>query len=297
MVEPLVEPIAEPAVAAVRARSPWRHASLIVGGILAGSMVSAVLLANLIAPYDPQSVDLTASLRPPVFAGGTGAHLLGTDRLGHDVLSRVLFGGRVSLMVAITAFVIQGSIGTTLGLVAGYLGGRADQVIMRIAEIQLAIPGLIALLAAVAIFGPSLGKLILFLGVAGWPGYARIVRSQVLSIRERDFVTAARALGATKRRIMLRHVFPNVLTSIVVVATITIPSVILAEASLSFLGLGVPPDVPTWGSLVNEGRPFLSTAWWISTFPGLAIVLLVLGVNLLGDALRDALDPRLRRLR
>jgi peptide/nickel transport system permease protein len=209
----------------------------------------------------------------------------------------VLFGGRTSLLVALVAFLIQGVVGTTLGLLAGYIGGRVDLFVMRVAEIQLAIPGLIALLAAVAMFGPSVGLLVLFLGVSGWPAYARIVRSQVLSLRERDFVTAAQALGASRRRILARHVFPNVLTSVVVVATISIPAVILAEASLSFLGLGVPPDVPTWGSMVNDGRGFLGTAWWISTFPGIAILFLVLGVNLLGDALRDALDPRLRRLR
>jgi peptide/nickel transport system permease protein len=260
-------------------------------------MLVGVVFAGLIAPHDPAAQDLSAGLEPPWFAGGTSKHLLGTDRLGHDIFSRVLFGGRPSLLIALVAFLIQGLIGTTLGLVAGYVGGRVDLVIMRVAEIQLAIPGLIALLAAVAVFGPSVGLLVLFLGISGWPGYARIVRSQVLSLRERDFVTAAHALGGSRRRILVRHIFPNVLTSIVVVATISIPGVILAEASLSFLGLGVPPDVPTWGSMVNDGRGFLSTAWWIATFPGAAILVVVLGVNLLGDALRDALDPRLRRLR
>jgi peptide/nickel transport system permease protein len=282
---------------AVVRRLPLRGTSGVVGAALAGTMVISVVLAGLIAPHDPSAQDLSAGLEPPWFAGGSREHLLGTDRLGHDILSRVLFGGRTSLLVALVAFLIQGVVGTTLGLLAGYIGGRVDLFVMRVAEIQLAIPGLIALLAAVAMFGPSVGLLVLFLGVSGWPAYARIVRSQVLSLRERDFVTAAQALGASRRRILARHVFPNVLTSVVVVATISIPAVILAEASLSFLGLGVPPDVPTWGSMVNDGRGFLGTAWWISTFPGIAILFLVLGVNLLGDALRDALDPRLRRLR
>jgi peptide/nickel transport system permease protein len=275
----------------------WRNKSAIVGLVLFGSMFLGAVFAGLLAPHDPGAQNLAASLQPPAFAGGTTEYMLGTDRLGRDILSRLLYGGRISLLVAGAAFLIQGTLGTTLGLVSGYFGGRVDQVIMRIADIQLALPGLVALLAAVAIFGPSLVNLILFLGIAGWPGYARIVRSEVLSLRERDFVEAARALGSTKRRILRTHLLPNVLTSLIVVATIATPGVILAEASLSFLGLGAPPDVPTWGSMVNDGRQFLATAWWVSTFPGLAIVITVLGINLLGDSLRDVLDPRSRRSR
>ncbi|MCI0425961.1 MAG: ABC transporter permease [Actinobacteria bacterium] len=275
----------------------WRHKSAIFGLILFGSMLIGALLAGWVSPYDPGAQDLSASLQPPAFAGGSTEHLLGTDRLGRDILSRVLHGGRISLLVAVAAFAIQSTVGTLLGLLSGYLGGRVDQVIMRIADIQLALPGLVALLAAVAIFGPSLFNLILFLGIAGWPGYARIVRSEVLSLRERDFVEAARVLGATRGRILRAHILPNVLTSLIVIATIATPGVILAEASLSFLGLGAPPDVPTWGTMVNDGRPFIATAWWVSMFPGLAIVVTVLGINLLGDTIRDVMDPRSRRLR
>jgi peptide/nickel transport system permease protein len=272
----------------------WRT-SMIVGAGLITVILVGVVFSSLLEPYSPTKQDLSASLVPPIFAGGTARHLLGTDLLGRDVWSQLLTGGRVSLLIAAVALSIQVSLGTVLGLLAGYLGGWVDQLIMRIADIQFALPGLVALLAAVAIFGPSVTKLILFLGIAGWPIYARVVRGQVLSLREQDFIEAARALGATRRRIMLHHILPNILTTLIILATISVPDVILAEATLSFLGLGVPPQTPTWGSLVNAGQPYISTAWWISVFPGLAILTLVLSINLVGDGLRDLLDPRVRR--
>ncbi len=278
-------------------RAARRHPSITVGAVVVAAVIVPVVLAPWLAPHDPAHQELRLGAQPPWLLGGDLDHPLGTDRLGRDLLSRVMEGGRVSLMVAVLAFAIQASIGATLGMVSGYIGGRVDQVVMRLADLQLALPGLVALLAAVAIFGASLRNLVLFLGVGGWPAFARIVRSEVLSIRERDYIQAVRSIGATRARILVGHVLPNVATTIAVVATLNVPATILAEASLSFLGLGVPPDTPTWGSMTNDGRAFLATDWWIAIVPGLAIGVIVLGINLLGDGLRDLVNPRLRRAR
>jgi peptide/nickel transport system permease protein len=220
--------------------------------------------------------------------------LLGTDSLGRDMLSRILYGARISLLVGVLAVAVQGTIGVTMGLLAGYYRGRIDAVLMRIADVEMGLPFLVLAIAVMAILGASLRNVIIVLGLTGWVIYARIVRSEVLSLREREFVQAAQALGAPGGHIVLRHILPNVTASIIVVATLQIPRMIISEASLSFLGLGVPPSVPTWGSMISDGRDYVSTAWWLSTFPGIALVLAVLGINLLGDWLREVLDPRQR---
>lgn len=220
--------------------------------------------------------------------------MLGTDQLGRDVASRILFGARVSMLVGILAVGISGTLGVTLGLVSGYLGGWAEVVIMRIADVQLAMPWILLAILIVAVVGAGLQNVILVLGVVGWVTYARIVRGSVMVLREKEFVEAARALGAGSGRIIIRHILPNVFSPIVVIATFNVASAIIGEAALSFLGLGVEPGIPTWGGMLADGRAYLASAWWLATFPGLAIMVSVLGINLLGDWARDVLDPRLR---
>jgi peptide/nickel transport system permease protein len=252
--------------------------------------VAAALLAPWLAPHNPAAVSLADRLQPPLVAG----HLLGTDALGQDVLSRVIFGARVSLLVGFSAVALSGLIGITLGLLAGFLGGWVDAVVMRIGEVQLAFPTIILYVAVMAVVGPGLEKLIAVIGVVGWVQYARIERAMALSLRELDYVQAARALGASSQWIMLRHILPNTLGPLTVVASFGLASTIVVEASLSFLGLGVPPSVPSWGSMLADGRDYLRAGWWVATFPGLALTLCVLAVNLLGDWLRDELDPLLK---
>jgi peptide/nickel transport system permease protein len=262
--------------------------SALIGCALVALVALSALLAGWVAPFDPLAQDLSRGVRPPLTAG----LLLGTDSLGRDILSRMLFGARVSLVIGVSAVLVQGSVGTLLGLVAGYGGGAADMAIMRLADLQLSIPPLILAIGVMAVVGPSVGNLILILGVAGWPYYARLVRSEVLSLRQREFIEAARCIGCRDGAILLRHVLPNVAASIVVLATFFVPLMIIQEAVLSFVGLGVPPAVPSWGAMVADGRDFLSTAWWIATLPGLAIFGTVVGINLIGDWMRDVLDPR-----
>jgi peptide/nickel transport system permease protein len=261
---------------------------MVVGAVLVAAVIFAALAAPWLASADPSAQDISNRVKPPL----TGANLLGTDSLGRDMLSRLLFGGRVSLVVGLTAVVIQGSLGAVLGLAAGYFKGGVDMLIMRLADLQLSIPSLVLAIAVTALVGPSLLNVILLLGFTGWPYYARLARSETLSMRERDFVLAARAIGASHATILRRHILPNIATSLIVAATFSVPLMIVLEASLSFLGLGVPPSVPTWGAMVADGRDYLAVAWWIATLPGLAILLAVIGINLLGDGLRDLLDPR-----
>ena len=217
------------------------------------------------------------------------------DTLGRDVTSRLLYGARVSLIVGVSAVIIAGLLGVVLGLLAGYYRGWADDVLMRIGDVQLAFPVLVLAIALLAVAGASLLTVVLVLGVTGWITYARIVRGETLSLITREFVEAARAMGAPDRHVIWRHVVPNVLPPVTVVATFSVARVVIAEASLSFLGLGIPPPAPSWGAMLDEGRNYLTTGWWLALFPGLAILLLVLGINLVGDWLRDALDPRLER--
>ena len=258
-------------------------------------MSGAAVLAPQIAPWDPARQMLMKRLRPPAWeARGLREHPLGTDHLGRDILSRIVYGGRISLGVGLSAVTLSALIGVTLGLVAGFHGGRTDAVVMRVADVFLAIPYILLAMGVVFALGPSLLNVILVMAVTRWVQFARIVRADVLSIREREFVSGARARGNRSLRLLLRHVLPNALTPIIVVATLELAFMIIYESALSFLGLGVQPPTPTWGWMLADGRNYLATAWWLATFPGLAIMLTVLAVNLLGDWLRDTLDPRLK---
>lgn len=258
-------------------------------------VVVAAVAAPLIAPHDPTLQSLRLRLKPPIWqAGAEPGYWLGTDALGRDILSRMIYGARISLIVGVFTVLLQGAIGVLVGLLSGYYGRWVDNVLMRIADVQQSVPFLILAVALAAVVQPSLTNIILVLGVSGWVTYGRVVRSQVLSVREFEFVEASRALGSSHPRIIIRHILPNVLPSITVIGTLTVSTMILAEASLSFLGMGVPPPTPTWGGMVADGRNYISTAWWVSVLPGVLIFLTVLSINLVGDRLREVLDPTLR---
>jgi peptide/nickel transport system permease protein len=260
--------------------------------VLAVIVLCAVVLAPVIAPDDPNAQDLLIRLSPPHWSGG---HLLGTDNLGRDVLSRLIYGARISLFVGLAVAVISGTIGAVIGIVAGYRGGWADRVLMRLADVQLAFPSILLALAVVAFLGNGLWVVIIVLGVTNWVSYARVTRSSVLSLRERDFVLEARAIGVRPVTIMRRHLLPNVFAPLITIAALNVASAIVVESALSFLGLGVPADIPTWGSMLADGQLYLGTSWWIAVFPGLALMLTALSINITGDAIRDAVDPRAYR--
>ena len=271
----------------------WPVASVL---ILVFLLILPALTADWLAPHDPINSSIPNRLKPPVFFGGTWEFPLGTDRLGRDILSRIMHGAKVSLSVSIVGIVLGGVLGTVLGLVAGYFRGIADAIIMRLVDITMALPSiLLALVLAVAI-GPSFQTVIAVVAFVLWALYARQVRGEVLSIRERDFVARARVSGASHFRIIFRHILPNAANTIVVLATLQVGSVILLEAGLSFLGVGIPKPTPAWGLMVADGRQLIVSAWWIAVFPGLAITLTVLALNLLGDWMRDKLDPKLKDL-
>jgi peptide/nickel transport system permease protein len=256
------------------------------------------VFANLLAPHDPEVGSLTARFRPPVWqTGGTMDHILGTDQLGRDVFSRLIFGARVSMVVGFTAVIVAGVIGTTLGILAGYIGGWVDQVIMRLTDAWLALPALTFAIFLAAIVGPSMWNIVIILGAVYWTRYARVVRGEVLSLKEREFVRLAIVAGCSKRTIMWRHILPNVVNSAIVLATLMLGVVIVTEASLSFLGVGVPPPQPAWGLMLSDGKQGLMVGyWWLTVFPGVCIMMMVLSANLLGDWLRVKLDPQLRQL-
>ena len=268
---------------------------------MAGTLVVVLAVglaasAPAIAPADPIKNSLLDRLTPPMWlAGGDAKYPLGTDTLGRDVASRLLYGARVSLAVGFSAVVVAGALGEALGLVSGWYRGRLDDLLMRLGDVQLAFPVLVLAVAVLAVLGASLTNLIVVLGITGWITYARIVRGEVLTLREREFVMAARAMGAPDTWILRRHLLPNVLPPITVVATFSVARTIIAEASLSFLGLGIPAPQPSWGAMLDEGRNYITTGWWLALFPGVAILVLVLGINLVGDWLRDVLDPRMER--
>jgi len=250
-----------------------------------------------LTPYPPNEISLTDRLTPPFFmSGGSPSHLLGTDNLGRDLLSRMIFGARISLSVALLVIAICSVFGTILGMLAGYLGGRLEALLMRVTDAALAFPALlIALLLGVAL-GPKFSTVVLALSALGWAPYARMMRGEVLKLRGEDFVSQARIIGSSPARILIKHIFPNVVNTLIVLMTMSVGLVILIEASLSFLGAGIPPPTPSWGSMVSEGRNLLDRGWWISLFPSLAIGLVVMSGNFLGDWLRDKFDPRLRQL-
>jgi len=258
--------------------------------------VFASILAPALAPADPIKNQLLDRLSPPMWAaGGSAAHPLGTDTLGRDVLSRLVYGARVSLAVGFITVAISGAIGVALGVLGGYYGGWLDDLLMRLGDIQLAFPVLLLGIALLSVLGAGLINLILVLAVSGWITYARIARGETLSLKQREFVEAARALGAVDLEVMRRHVLPNLWAPIAVVATFSVARTIIAEASLSFLGLGMPAPAPSWGAMLDEGRNYVTTGWWLALFPGLCILLVVLAINLVGDWLRDLLDPRVER--
>lgn len=266
-----------------------------IGGLLILVALVCALLAPWIAPADPVRGELTNRLKPPGWLEGGSARMpLGADPVGRDLLSRIVYGARVSLFVGMVSAAIALGLGVLAGLVAGYYGGPLDDLLMRLADGWLAFPFILLAILVLAVLGPGLTNLVLVLGIAQWPGFARVVRGQVLSIKALDFIEAARALGAPDRRIAWRHVFPGTLSSIIVVGTLNVANNILLEAGLTYVGLGVDPSIPSWGGMLADGRNYVATAWWVSTFPGLAIMGTVLGFNLVGDWLRDWLDPKLR---
>jgi peptide/nickel transport system permease protein len=268
----------------------------VAGLVTALAIIAAGIFGPLIAPYDPADQDITRRLLPPLSQTEDGRHWLGTDALGRDLLSRLIAGSRVSLLVGVASVVISGGLGITCGLIAGYDEKFSGRILMAITDVQLAIPFLILALAVVAVLGPSLVNLILVLGVTNWVQYARVVRAECLVLRRREFVEAAEALGAGALRIIGVHLLPNVTASIIVVSSLQVAKMILFESSLSFLGLGVPPSIPTWGNMIADGRNYVATAWWVAALPGIAILVTVLAINLIGDRLRDLLDPRLQQL-
>jgi peptide/nickel transport system permease protein len=264
-----------------------------IGFFCLGLFFLAVIFADVIAPYDPQEGDLFNTTIPPVWEEeGSMAHILGTDMLGRDVLSRIIHGSRMSLLISVGCILFYGSIGVVLGLLSGFRGGRTDMIIMRMADLWMSLPGIIVLFMLASVHGPSAKTIIITFGIMGWPNYARIVRGECLSLKQRDFVRLARVAGCSKLRIMFSHILPNIINTIIIMATIEIGGIIVMTASMSFLGLGTQPPSCDWGLMLAEGRQYITYAWWLVTFPGLAIVITVLGFNLTGDWLREIMDPK-----
>ena len=272
-----------------------RSPRLVAGAVVIVIAVLVAILAPVIAPYGPLDQAPEVNNRPPLSYGDGGElHILGTDPLGRDLLSRIMYGARVSLLIGATAVLLAGSIGVVLGLLAGYVGGAVEAVIMRLVDTLLAIPFVLLAIVSVSLFGQDLVGLILILGLTGWLGYARVVRGVVLSLKEMPYVEAARTLGGTPTRLVLRHVLPGVWTPVIVVATQQVGTMMIAESSLTFLGIGIPPTIPSWGAMIADGRAYVTLAPWVSIFPGLALTFTVLAVYFFGDGLRDLLDPRMR---
>lgn len=270
----------------------------ILGALIFGLFILIALAAPILAPHDPNLQNLKRRLAPPIGLGLEDAqseYPLGNDNLGRDILSRLIIGSRVSLVVGLTTVILASLAGSLIGAVAGYYRGKLDNIIMRLVDIWMAFPSLLLAIAFGAALGPGLSNLIFALALTNWVIYSRVVRAEVLTLREQEFVIAAQAVGSRNSRIILRHILPNVFAPILVIATLQMGTVIIAEASLSFLGIGVQSSVPTWGGMLADGREFMRQAWWLATFPGIAISSVVLSINLFGDGLRDALDPRLRQ--
>ncbi len=267
-----------------------RNRLALVGLVFVAAVALAALLAGLISPYDPLAMNFDALLVPP-----SATHPMGTDMLGRDLLSRVLYGSRYALLIGMGVVVLQMVFGGALGLIAGFVGGVVDSLVMRTVDIVWSIPGLVLALALAGALGGGIWVMIIAIAVTGWGQFTRLLRGQVLSLRELDYVTAAYAVGASRRRILFRHVLPNTLGPVIVYTTLEMPTAILASAALSFLGVGAQPPTPEWGALIADGRGLIGFAWWVSTFPGLAIMIAALGFNFVGDGLRDVLDPRFER--
>jgi peptide/nickel transport system permease protein len=257
------------------------------------ALVVTALLSAYVAPHNPIRERLMDRLLPPAWTDdGEWRYVLGTDHLGRDLVSRIIYGARVSLVVGFAAVIVGGVLGISLGVAAGFLGGHTDEVIMALADMQLAFPTILMAIAIIAVLGPNFTNLVLVIGISGWVTYARIARAQVLSVREKEFVEAIRAQGGSRWRIVWRHILPNILSPLIVVATLDLARTIILESTLSFLGLGIQPPTPSWGGMLSDGREYLLSAWWIATFPGLALMLTALSCNRLGDWLRDLTDPR-----
>jgi peptide/nickel transport system permease protein len=260
-------------------------------------LVLPAVFADFFAPYDPLEINLTKRLTPPAWEdGGSWDNVLGTDKQGRDVLTRLMYGARISLSISLVALFVGGIIGTVLGLMAGYFGGYYDTVIMRLVDISLSIPIILMALVLVAVLGPSYFTVIVSVALLLWSRYARQVRAETLSVKEQDFIARAKVAGASHWRIITRYIFPNVVNTLIVLATLQVGVIILMESTLSFLGAGIPRPVPSWGTMVADGRDYIVSAWWISVIPGIAIMLVVLSLNLFGDWLRDRLDPKLRQV-
>jgi peptide/nickel transport system permease protein len=283
-------PVTRVEARAAASRRLRRHGLGLLGLCLVATAVTAAVAAPWLAPADPLRSDFAQGLKPP----GTPGHPLGTDQLGRDLLSRVLYGARIALFIGLCTAVVTALVGSLVGLVAGFVEGLPGAILMRLADVQLSFPFILLALTINAIVGIGLQNIIISLSAAGWVVYARVVRGQVLSVKQRDYVQAAAALGTRRARVAVRHVLPNVAPSIVVVASLQFSQFIVAEAAISFLGFGVQPPTPAWGSMLSEGRDFLYVAWWLAAWPGAALALTALGVNLVGDWLRDVLDPKLR---
>jgi peptide/nickel transport system permease protein len=282
-------------------RAAWRFLRRLLsspiaalGALILVAFVVMAVFAPQLAPFEPTAPNLRARLAPPSWAGGPEAYFLGTDHLGRDILSRLIYGSRIALLVGVAGVALQAALGITLGTLAGYFGGKLDVGISRLIDTLIAIPNTILYLTVLGVFGPSLVGLVLVIGFIGWTTFARVVRAETLSVRNREFVEAARALGQYTPIVLLRHVLPSIMAPIIVVATLNVATVIILEAALSFLGFGVQPPTVTWGRMLADGKNYVATAWWLATFPGLTITLLCLSLIFLGDRLRDVLDPRLR---
>jgi peptide/nickel transport system permease protein len=269
----------------------------VFGLIMVLGIIFSAAFAPLLSPHDPILQDVEKRLIPPIGQEGADPqYLLGTDHLGRDIVSRLIYGARISIVVSVLAVALSAVLGTLIGLLSGFYGGKVDNIFMRIADVQLAFPFILLAIAIIAVLGPNLQNIIIVMGITGWVIYARVVRAEILSLREKEYVMAVRALGGSNSRIIFKHLLPNVMPPIIVIITLEMARMIIMEAALSFLGLGIQPPTPTWGGMLADGRVYLSTSWWLATFPGLVIMLVVLGINLLGNWLRDILDPRLTQL-
>ncbi len=266
--------------------------SVLVSALLTVSVIMAALFAAYVSPHDPLKQSLARRLAPPSLT--RAAHWLGTDQLGRDILSRIIYGSRASLAVGFAAVIVGGLVGSVLGLVSGYFGGKLDSAVMMVVDAQLAFPVILLAIAIIAVLGPSFTNLVIVVGLSGWVTYARIIRGQVLTLKSREFVDAIRGLGGGAWRIIFRHILPNSLSPLIVLATLDLARTIILESTLSFLGLGVQPPTPSWGLMISDGREYLDTAWWVATFPGLTLMATALAVSRLGDWLRDVMDPTLR---
>ena len=273
-----------------------RHNASYFGIAVISIVIVLAVFAPFVSPHDPQSQSLETRLTPPVWSPrGSWDHVLGSDHLGRDVLSRIIYGSRISIFVGLTVVLISGVIGITLGLISGYYEGWVTNLIMRIVDLQMAFPFILMAITIIAVLGPGLANVILALSISGWMGYARLIRGQTLQTKEQDYVKAAKLLGASDLHIIVVQILPNVISHAIVLATFAIAQTMITEAGLTYLGLGVEPSIPSWGGMLSDGRDYLSIAWWIATFPGLCIMICVLAVNLLGEWLRDALDPHVQR--